>query len=292
METNTDHSYHFQSKAPIPIDLQTFDILETSGIGSYPPSKQEDVKTSWSDTKLPTLNTYQPPRLSNRPDSFKTSLMVNCKNKLSASNHFPANSRIFNRSLQELQHQAEAISSKFKADNDVQVPILDEQGASSIPNLKETRSQVLSRKGPVQQVSSYPRISLTSPVPRVSCRKPIVPLDRSSRPAVALLSPTRRASASVQPGPAFTLPTPSPSVQHTAAHHTAAHHTAAQHAAYIPAPSNLVPHQPGSLGRAGRQVSYGYQTAGLAGQLSVLQNTANIVLPSNKGIRSVSNRCK
>merc|ERR1719427_2561702 len=98
-----------------------------------------------------------------------------------------------------------------------------------------------------------------------TCRKPIVPLDRSSRPAVALLSPTRRTSASVQPGPAFTFPTPSPSVQHTAAQHTAAqhtaaHHTAAQHAAYIPAPSNLVPHHPGSLGRAGRQVSYGYQT--------------------------------
>jgi len=300
LETNTDHSYHYQSKAPIPLDLQTFDIQETAGIGSYPPSKQEDVKSSWSDTKLPTLNTYQPPRLSNRPDSFKTSLMVNCKNKLSASNHFPANSRIFNRSLQELQHQAEAISSKFKADNDVQVPILDEQGAGSIPNSKET-------KGPVQQVSGYPRISLTSPVPKVSCRKPIVPLDRSSRPAVTLLSPTGRAS--VQSGPAFTLPTPSPSVQRTAAQHAAyippslaAQHaayippsSAAQHAAYIPpspAPSpNFVPHQlqqPGSLSRAGRQVSY--QTAGLAGQLSVLQNTANIVLPSNKGILSVSNR--
>jgi len=40
----------------------------------------------------------------------KSSLMVNTKKHLSAANHFPANSRLFNRSLKQLQSQADAIS--------------------------------------------------------------------------------------------------------------------------------------------------------------------------------------
>ena len=43
----------------------------------------------------------------------KTTLIKNTKKHLSASNHFPANSRLFNRSLQELQSQADAISSAY-----------------------------------------------------------------------------------------------------------------------------------------------------------------------------------
>jgi len=43
----------------------------------------------------------------------KSTLMVNTKKHLSAANHFPANSRIFNRSLEQLQCQADAISSAY-----------------------------------------------------------------------------------------------------------------------------------------------------------------------------------
>lgn len=47
------------------------------------------------------------------PRPAKTNLMINTKKHLSSSNHFPANSRIFNRSLQELQSTADAISYKY-----------------------------------------------------------------------------------------------------------------------------------------------------------------------------------
>ena len=47
--------------------------------------------------------------------TIKTNLMINTKRHLSMSNHFPANSRIFNRSLQELQKTAEVISSQYLA---------------------------------------------------------------------------------------------------------------------------------------------------------------------------------
>ena len=43
----------------------------------------------------------------------KSTLMVNTKKHLSSANHFPANSRIFNRSLEQLQCQADAISSAY-----------------------------------------------------------------------------------------------------------------------------------------------------------------------------------
>lgn len=47
--------------------------------------------------------------------TIKTNLMISTKKHLSMSNHFPANSRIFNRSLQELQRTADVISSHYLA---------------------------------------------------------------------------------------------------------------------------------------------------------------------------------
>ena len=47
--------------------------------------------------------------------AIKTNLMISTKKHLSMSNHFPANSRIFNRSLQELQRTADVISSHYLA---------------------------------------------------------------------------------------------------------------------------------------------------------------------------------
>ena len=47
--------------------------------------------------------------------TIKTNMMISTKKHLSMSNHFPANSRIFNRSLQELQRTADVISSHYLA---------------------------------------------------------------------------------------------------------------------------------------------------------------------------------
>ena len=49
--------------------------------------------------------------------TIKTNLMISTKKHLSMSNHFPANSRIFNRSLQELQRTADVISSHYLANS-------------------------------------------------------------------------------------------------------------------------------------------------------------------------------
>ena len=56
--------------------------------------------------------------------SVRTNLMMNTKKHLSSMNHFPANSRIFNRSLKELQTTADAISKKY------------------LKNLKDVKSEV------------------------------------------------------------------------------------------------------------------------------------------------------
>jgi len=46
-------------------------------------------------------------------DIIKSSVVKSTKKHLSADNHFPANSRLFNTSLKQLQNQAEAISSAY-----------------------------------------------------------------------------------------------------------------------------------------------------------------------------------
>merc|ERR1712142_799417 len=46
-------------------------------------------------------------------DIIKSSVVKSTKKHLSADNHFPANSRLFNTSLKQLQSQAEAISSAY-----------------------------------------------------------------------------------------------------------------------------------------------------------------------------------
>jgi len=60
----------------------------------------------------------------------KSNILMNTERHLSSSNHFPANSRIFNRSLEELQSTAEAISKSY---------LQEEKGNKISSNLAENK---------------------------------------------------------------------------------------------------------------------------------------------------------
>jgi len=82
------------------------------------PSTKAETNTSSDDDCViiepETESDFQKPVTScNIPRPAKTNLMINTKKHLSSANHFPANSRIFNRSLQELQSTADAISYNY-----------------------------------------------------------------------------------------------------------------------------------------------------------------------------------
>jgi len=92
------------------LDLTSLDLLVTNSSASkttaklYPPSWQA------SSNPLPHhLNANE----SHPVPIVRSTQMKTTKKYLSAANHFPANSRIFNRSLQQLQSQADAISSSY-----------------------------------------------------------------------------------------------------------------------------------------------------------------------------------
>jgi hypothetical protein len=87
--------------------VETSSSLDLSSLDLLSSSSSSDI----SSNTIPQSNYSQ---LHNQPvDIVKSSLMVNTKKHLSAANHFPANSRLFNRSIKQLQSQADAISSAY-----------------------------------------------------------------------------------------------------------------------------------------------------------------------------------
>ena len=97
--------------------------------------------------------------LVNQDRPVKTNLMINTKKHLSASNHFPANSRIFNRSLQELQSTAQAISSKYMAASvAVQAAAVSSQYGGRGAQWNRTKTPV--KMQPLQAIQTYSSLTV------------------------------------------------------------------------------------------------------------------------------------
>ena len=110
--TSSNNNYGYRPLLPKPkpkpiskLDLTSLDLPEVPN-HTY----DEDCFVVESESRIPSTPASLETDVSS---TVKSHFMINTKKHLSASNHFPANSRIFNRSLQELQKTAEAISKRY-----------------------------------------------------------------------------------------------------------------------------------------------------------------------------------
>jgi len=142
----------------------------------------------------------------------KSTLMVNTKKHLSAPNHFPANSRIFNRSLQQLQSQADAISSAYLCSNAVRKTTLPRPRQSSHPSKAPTPAQlpgnILSKTTNItrflRDVNNNP-VSRSQPTP-VSSICSLVPAIKSIPPPIRVTNIIRVVPRTVPTNPAPSVP--------------------------------------------------------------------------------------
>ena len=126
--------------------------LDLTSLDLPPP---DVVALDSDETEIGQLKTSDTIVLVNQDRPVKTNLMINTKKHLSASNHFPANSRIFNRSLQELQSTAQAISSKYMAASvAVQAASVSSQYGGRGAQWNSTKTSV--KMPPLQAIQTYP----------------------------------------------------------------------------------------------------------------------------------------
>merc|ERR1719186_2524579 len=83
---------------PNSLDLTSLDLLVTNSSASKATSKLSPPSWQASSNPLPLHHVNEPQPV----PIVRSTQMKTTKKHLSASNHFPANSRIFNRSLQQL----------------------------------------------------------------------------------------------------------------------------------------------------------------------------------------------
>jgi len=125
--------------------------LDLTSLDLPPP---DVVALDSDEAEIGQLKTSDTIVLVNQDRPVKTNLMINTKKHLSASNHFPANSRIFNRSLQELQSTAQAISSKYMAASvAVQAAAVSSQYGGRGAQWNRTKTSV--KMQPLQAIQTY-----------------------------------------------------------------------------------------------------------------------------------------